>query len=348
MRSEGVERRGASRFATSGVASLIALAAAASATGLVHARMPATPRAQQSDAFVPDPALAKLLSFGFDAVVADYYWLIAIQAVGGERTISHELGVHLGRLIDVVTTLDPWVDHPYRFAAVWLTESEGNVRTANRLLERGIAHHPDEWRNRFYLGFNLFYYLMLYEQAAERLYEASQLAGSPPYLPRLVARLRSETADIDVAEAFLLELARETQDENARQGYLAGLDEIEVEKKARFLDRARDAFDKLHGRDITTVDELVSGPHPLLRALPNPEPESLPKSLRRGSVWQLDLESDAIVSSYYGHRYRLHFASWERTKAERWAAERERRARGGDRAKAAHAEAEQEGGPDAG
>ena len=34
----------------------------------------------------------------------------------------------IGRLIDVVTALDPWVGHPYRFAAVWLTDSEQSVR----------------------------------------------------------------------------------------------------------------------------------------------------------------------------------------------------------------------------
>jgi hypothetical protein len=272
------------------------------------------------------------MALGFDAAVGDYYWLQAIQAIGGDTQISADLGTHLGKLVDVVTTLDPWVDHPYRFAAVWLTESEQNVRTANRLLERGIAHHPREWRNRFYLGFNLFYYLMQYEAAAEQLHLASELPGSPAYLPRLVARLRSETADIDVAEAFLVELVRSTQDEVARQGYLAALDEIEVEKKARFLERARDAFNALHGRDIMRVDELVTGPHPILSGLPSAEPESLPPSLSQDSVWELDLESDAIVSSYYGRRYQLHFASWERAKAERWAAERRRRARGGDRA----------------
>ena len=48
----------------------------------------------------------------------------------------------IGRLIDVVTTLDPWVGHPYRFAALWMTDDESAVRKANELLERGIAHHP--------------------------------------------------------------------------------------------------------------------------------------------------------------------------------------------------------------
>ncbi len=325
------------------IAAVVAFVAAVAGTGFIHSRIPPTTRADRGEAFVPDPGLVERITLGFDAVVADYYWLVAVQAIGGEQVIDAELGTHLGKLIDVVTTLDPWVDHPYRFAAVWLTESEENVRDANRLLERGIAHHPDEWRNRFYLGFNLFYYLMEYERAAEQLHEASRLEGSPPYLPRLVARLRSETADIDVAETFLRELVQSAADPVAREGYLAGLDEIEIEKKARFLDRARDAFNTLHGRDIMAVDELASGPNPILSGFPSPEPESLPPGLTRDSVWKLDFESDEIISTYYGHRYQLHYANWERAKAERWAAERERRARGGDRADAAVSSTRQEG-----
>jgi hypothetical protein len=274
------------------------------------------------------------MSLGFDAALADYYWLQAVQAIGGDQPMTAELGAHIGRVIDVVTTLDPWVDHPYRFAAIWLTETEDNVRTANRLLERGIAHHPDEWRNRFYLGFNLFFYLTENEAAADQLMAASELPGAPAYLGRLVARLRAETADIDVAETLLWELIQNTEDETIRQGYMAALDEIEIEKKARFLDRARAAFNELYGRDITSVDELVSGAHPMLERLPDPEPESLPEPLRRGSVWRLDLESDDLVSTYYDRRYRVHYASHERAKAERWAHERERRARAGDRERA--------------
>jgi len=302
---------------------LVAFVAVVLGTGVIHARIPPTRAMDGGHAFVPDPALAGLLSLGFNSLVSDYYWLQAVQAIGGDTVISAELGDHLGKLIDVVTTLDPWVDHPYRFAAVWLTESEQNVRTANRLLERGIEHHPDEWRNRFYLGFNHFYYLMDNDAAAEILLDASRLPGSPPYLARLVARLRSHTADIDVSEVFLRELVRGTQDEGIRAGYEAALDEIEIEKKARYLDRAREQFETLHGRDIMHISELVEGPLALVPVLPNPEPESLPRSLSRGSVWELDFESDTIISTYYGDRYQLHFAPWERAKAIEWAEQRE-------------------------
>ena len=315
------------RDAAKQLARLLCLVGLVLLADAIHARIPARLAADRGEIFVPDPSLVQAMALGFDAVVADYYWLQAIQAVGGDIRITPELAGYLGRLIDVVTTLDPWVDHAYRFAAIWMTESEENVRDANRLLARGIAHHPEEWRNHFYLGFNHFYYLLENERAAEALARASELPGSPPYLARLVARLRSTGAGLEVAEIFLRQLVEDTDDEAIRAGYQAALDEIEVEYNARFLERARESFRSGHGRDIADVNELLQGESPILEGLPSPEPDSLPASLTRHSKWQLDPEDNRIVSSYYGHRYRLQTAKDGLERAQRWADQRRLRER---------------------
>ncbi len=271
---------------------IIVACAACAVIAYTHTRLPDAPAHLGDEAYVPDPALAKLASVGFDSLMSDYYWMRAVQIVGspdGPRGRNH----HLGALIDVVTTLDPWVDHPYRFAAVWMIEDEQAVRTANRLLERGIEHHPTEWRNRFYLGFNHFFYLGDEATAAEVMEPAVALPGAPRYLGRLVARLRSHAGSLEAAGAFLVELARQAPDEFARAEYLKALDEVETERRARVLDAAREKFQQLRGRDITRVEELAPA---VLRSLPA-EPH--------GWEWTLDAESGLIVSSYLGHRYEV-------------------------------------------
>ena len=301
----------------------IALVLAVVGTGFVHAKIPATRSVERGEAFIPDPALARLLSLGFRSVVADYYWLQSIQAISGDTRVDEARATRVGKLIDLVTTLDPYVDHPYRFAAIWMTHSEQNVREANRLLRRSLEYHPDEWRNWFYLGFNHYFYLLENERAADALHQASLLPGSPLYLGRLVARLRSKSADIDVAEAFMREMIRNSSAEESRAQYGEAPDEIEVEKKARLLDRARKAFGRLQGHDIAAVEDLAGGRHPVLAALPNPEPESLPPGLSRNSVWMLDEETGLIVSGYYGSRYDLPDSPLDRERAERWRRARE-------------------------
>ncbi len=297
----------------------VVLIVAACCTGWAHARGPLEARAERGERFVPRPGVVKVAALGFDALVADYHWLQAIQIVGGNDIVEASHASHIAKLVDVVTTLNPHVSHPYRFAAVWLDHDEALVREGNRLLRRGIGFHPDDWRQYFYLGFNHFFHLGEFEEAARILEQAMDLPGAPAYLPRLVARLRSQTQDIEVAEVFLRELLEDTREEDARARLQIALDEIEIEHKARFLDRAREAYRRLSGTDIESVEDLVRGAHPVLDRLPSPEPDAIPPSLSRGSVWMLDPDTDRIVSSYLGARYEVHFSA-----ADRLARKRER------------------------
>jgi tetratricopeptide (TPR) repeat protein len=290
----------------------VAALAIVASIALAGARLPDAPAHTGDVAFVPEPGAAKLAAFGFDAVLGDYYWLQAVQIVGsaeGPIGKSH----HLGRLIDVVTALDPWVGHAYRFAAVWMTDDEAAVRHANAILERGIAHHPEDWRNRFYLGFNRFFYLGENTEAAAALTPALSLPGAPRYLGRLAARLRSQGngGELESAAAFLHELRRQTPDPFAQAEYERALDEIEAERRARRLDLARNEFQRRHGRDIERVEDLVRVPPAVLRALP-PEPH--------GFEWTLDPESGQILSSYLGHRYQVRIDATNRKLLERFRA----------------------------
>jgi hypothetical protein len=217
----------------------VLLFAALLATGWAHGRMDGSSKLDLGEVFMPRPEQARLSAMGFDALMADYYWLLAVQVVGGERL---GIGTHAGliaRLVDVLTTLDPWVGHPYRFAAVWLTDSVASVQSANRLLERGISYHPREWRNRHYLGFNHFFYLGDETRAADVLEPALGLPKVPRYLGGLVAKLRLERDGLETAATFLAGLAADTEDGYARAEYLKALDEVATERRARRLDAAR-------------------------------------------------------------------------------------------------------------
>jgi tetratricopeptide (TPR) repeat protein len=280
-------------------------------TGASFSAMPAPIRSARGEIFVPRPEVAHAAALGFDALVSDFYWLQAVQLAGGARNPILHASL-IGRLIDVVTTLDPWVGHPYRFAAVWLIDSPESVREANRLLERAIEHHPDDWRNAFYLGFNHFFYLEDTDAAVEALDRAIALRGSPLYLKRLVARLKAQTDGLETGAAFLTELIRTTRSKKARAKYERALDEIETERRARALDRARETYRQREGRDIAAVEDLSRGPDPVLDRLPR-EPH--------GWEWVLKGKRRRLVSSYYGHRYEPQFHGSERKRRKRWKAE---------------------------
>jgi hypothetical protein len=282
----------------------------AAAIGWAQARLPHAASEATEDAFVPEPALARLCAFGFESLLADYYWMRAVQVVGSKDGPVGRSAL-IGRLVDVVTTLDPWVDHPYHFAALWMTDDEAAVRHANVLLERGIAHHPGAWLNRFYLGFNHFFYFGENAAAADALEPAVGLPGAPRYLGRLVARLRSDAGggEIEAAAAFLRELLRQSKDPYARAEYEKALDEIEAERRARPPDTTLPEFQRRQGRDIQRVEDLVTVAPRVLRALP-PEPH--------GWEWTLDAGSGQIVSSYIGHRYSMRIDETNKRMLERF------------------------------
>ncbi len=296
-------RRGAARW--------LSCALVAGATALVHAGMDTPTAAASGRLRVPGPERARALALGFEPVIADYYWIQALQLVGdAERPTGRNETV--AALIDLVTGLDPWVDHPYRFAALWLTESEGEVRHANRLLERGIAYHPLDWRNRFYLGYNHFFYLEDNARAADALESALRFPDAPDYLGSFVTRLRASSDGLDTAALFLERLIAQTEDEYARVDYLEAFDQIETERRARRLDRARAEFARRHGRDIREPAELWSGPLRVLGGAPSAHPQIA------GQRWVIDTASREIVSSYYGRRYRIHVNPADEAQRRAW------------------------------
>lgn len=277
-----------SRFVATGF-----MLAAIGAVGWFHALAPSELDRRESR-FVPHPEAARLASVGFNGLVANYYWMQAVQVVGAERTDPGKHADLLGRLVDVVTTVDPWVGHPYRFAAHWMVNDADQVRFANRILERGREHHPDDWRIPFYLGFNLFYYLNQTSAAADAIEEASLREGAPRYLQRLAARLRANAGQLESAAAFLRELIRNSEDPYARAGFEAALEEVKTERIARVLDAARDRYREARGRDIERVEDLASGRWAVLPGIP-PDPY--------GQGWTLSEADGRIVSVKLGRRY---------------------------------------------
>jgi len=288
---------------------LLLMAAALGATLAAHARIPVPVAAARTAPEQQQPERTGFPTFGFDALVGDYRWLQAVQIVGNARADLVGSAPVIQHLIEAVVAVDPFVDHPYRFASLWLVNDIDQVRAANRILERGVAYHPNEWRNRFYLSFNHFFYLGDMEAAARELERSVELPGAPRYAGRLLARLRSEKDGIEAAAAYLEELLKQTDDPWKRAEYGKALDEIETERRARYLDQAREVYRERVGRDITSVDDLVAGRDAVLRELP---PEL------HGWGWVLDAETGQIVSSYIGHRYRLNMQPLDRQRVGSW------------------------------
>jgi hypothetical protein len=244
----------------------IAFLAAASLVKPVQDRMDAL---RPNDAVDPDllyfssPGAVKAMALGYESLLADAYWMRAIQYYGrreeaARRRIRYK---NLPALLDIVTTLDPQMLDVYRAGSVFLAEPDpigaGQPLEAIRLLDKGISQLPKEWRLRFDKGFVYFWYLHDYRNAGQTWLAAARLEGSPPWIEDLAARGLSQGGAVDIAkDLWLRELEDSTRAdvrENARN-HLAG---IQVDEDIWTLEFFLEKYAATHGARPPTLDGLV-------------------------------------------------------------------------------------------
>jgi len=165
--------------------------------------------------YIPSGDFLKHFTFGFNQVIADYFW---IKTVGyfGAHLMSDRHYPWLYHLIDLVTTLDPRFIWPYYFGGIILSLEAQQVEQSNLILKKAIHYHPDEWHFLFYLGFNYWYHDNNLLMAATYLKQAAMNPKAPRYLKTFPARLYNEAGQKDTAIQFLLEMKKNTQDIHMR------------------------------------------------------------------------------------------------------------------------------------
>src|SRR5262249_31044497 len=95
--------------------------------------------------YVESPTAVKRLALGYDALLADVYWIRTVQYFGGQKLSERARHTHdlVYPLLDITTTLDPWFNIAYRFGSIFVAEGyprpPGRPDLAIKLLEKGFA-----------------------------------------------------------------------------------------------------------------------------------------------------------------------------------------------------------------
>jgi tetratricopeptide (TPR) repeat protein len=137
--------------------------------------------------YVTSGNLARKLSLSYDALMADIYWIRAIQHYGGELGQETERRYDLlYPLLDLTTSLDPRFSVAYRFGATFLMEpypiGASRPDLAIKLLEKGIKESPGQWEYYLDIGFIYYWRLNDYKKAAEWFQRGGELPNGPWWL----------------------------------------------------------------------------------------------------------------------------------------------------------------------
>jgi hypothetical protein len=219
--------------------------------------------------YLPSPTTARLMSFGFEQLSADWYWVRALQYFVEP---AQELNQYrnLGDFLEVVVGVDPDFHYAYKFAGMTIPYDTGRYRFANTdraidFLQRGVARWPDDWQMRLYLGFYLLNFREDPAGAAEQFAKAAPIPGAPSYLKGFAGKLLTLNGEIDRGKLFTEHMLALTDDPDEKARLKQRLREIEAEGAMREVEAAARRFRDQEGRWPVGLGELaVLGPLPRL------------------------------------------------------------------------------------
>jgi tetratricopeptide (TPR) repeat protein len=202
------------------------------------------PKPARGVLYIQSGTAVKRMALSYSSVLADVYWIRALQYYGGNRLSSDGQRDYtlLYPLLDITTTLDPYFDIAYRFGAIYLAEDypggAGRPDLAVKLLEKGYERQPGKWRYLQDIGFVHYWWRSDFSEAAAWFEKAAKVPGAPWWMKSLAAVTLAEGGDRRSSRILwesLLNggdndwLRREAE---RRLGQLDAMDQLDVLKEA--------------------------------------------------------------------------------------------------------------------
>ena len=175
------------------LALIILLAAAVGLQAVREQQAPLASPATEHLLYVRSPEFMKRAALSYDSLVADVYWIRAVQHFGQTKLSKAEGKQYdlLLPLLDLATSLDPRFNIAYRFGAIFLAEDypggAGRPDQAIALLQKGLEQQPGKWEFAQDIGFVHYWWRKDYPQAAEWFTRAGAMPGAPNWLPAVAA-----------------------------------------------------------------------------------------------------------------------------------------------------------------
>ena len=222
---------------------LAAMLAVAVALQVVRDRAYAYASADRQVLYVSSGEVMRRVGLSYDTMLADVYWIRALQHYGGERQKPGRERRYdlLYPLLDLTTTLDSRFTVAYRFGAIFLAEPHpggaGRPDQAIALLKKGVALNPKKWDYYHDIGFIYYWNLHDYKNAADWFGRGGNLPGAPFWLRTYAAVMLTRGGDRQASRAMWTQIGQNEESEwlktmsQLRLKQLDALDQIDVLKR---------------------------------------------------------------------------------------------------------------------
>jgi hypothetical protein len=222
--------------------------------------------------YFSSPEGMKKLAMGYDSVLADIYWMRAIQYYGrrdeaDKRPVRYK---NLSALLQITVALDPDMLHAYRAGANFLSEPDpigaGQPEEALKLLDAGIKRMPFEWRLLFDKGFIYYWFVKDYEAAGQCWLSASRLADAPAWMEGLAASALSKGGVVETAKTLWQRQYQESDRADIKENARNHLFSIQIAETLWALEYFIEKYYERFAAYPSELNDLVKANY--LRALP--------------------------------------------------------------------------------
>ena len=223
--------------------------------------------------YFSSPSAVKAMALGYENILADIYWMRAIQYYGrrdeaDKRPIRYK---NLSALFDITTTLDPDLTDAYLAGSFFLGEKDplgaGQPEEALKLLDKGVRAHPREWKFLYYKGLVYYLYIQDFKAAGNTWLDASRMPEAPEYLEGLAAKSLLEGGATDTARSLWQRQYEEATREEIKENALNRLNSLKVAEDIWALEFLLGVYRLENGMYPRSLSELISNENGMIKTV---------------------------------------------------------------------------------
>jgi tetratricopeptide (TPR) repeat protein len=241
------------------------IAAVISLSGYIERTRPQLPAGYEDSDLGMHGSWLKGYAFGTEGLIADWYFMRALQYIGDKMLKQPELAIDLDDLrdlnprllyplLDNATDLDPHFIAAYSYGAMVLPAID--PQKAIDLAKKGIANNPDSWRLYQHLAY-IYWKLGRYEDASETYEKGSKIADAAPFMRLMAAAMKTEGGSRETARTIYREMLAASDEEQVRVTAERRLQELDSLDERDAIDKALAEFKEATGRCPSSFSEIL-------------------------------------------------------------------------------------------
>lgn len=237
--------------------------------------------------YVRSPEAMQRLALSYDTLLADLYWIRAVQHYGGAKLSKDPAARYdlLYPLLELATSLDPHFRVAYLFGSIFLSEpppgGPGRTDLAIALLEKALEAQPGQWEYAQAIGFVHYWWRQDYERAAEWFARAAGFPNAPEWLAPLAATTLAQGGSRESSRVLWQQIVRTAESDWYRDEAARRLQQLDAMDELDRLRAASEAYRQRHGSPPADWEDLRQAGY--LRGTPV-DPAGAPYRLQAGVV----------------------------------------------------------------